>query len=94
MEWRENAFRLHRLTFIKEFNSTPSGISFPRLHGSSLTASEPALVYSAQRGVASRAAFENDAKEQTAEQVITCFPIHHHPNGTCALLNVDKELVT
>ena len=45
MEWQENTSRLH--TFIKDLSPTPPGVTFPDLHVSSLTASEPALVYSA-----------------------------------------------
>ena len=45
-------------------------------------------------GMASTAACESSAKEQTAEHVITSRTIYHHPNRAHALANVDKSLVT
>ena len=47
IEWRENASRLH--AFTKDTSPTPTGISFPRLLGSNLTASKPALVCFAEK---------------------------------------------
>ena len=47
MEWRENASQLY--TFIMDSSPTPLEISFPRSRGSSLSAFEPALVYSNQK---------------------------------------------
>ena len=45
-------------------------------------------------GMAATSACKCGAKEQTAEQVITCCPIYHHPNGARALSDVHKSLVT
>ena len=91
MEWRENVFRLQ--TFIGNVNPTP----FSDLHGSSLTASKPALVYplrNAQIGMVSTAGRECGAKEQTAEHKITSCIIYHHPNRARALSDVKKNQVT
>ena len=33
-------------------------------------------------------------KEQTVEHLITSFPLYLHPNGACALSDVDKSLMT
>ena len=45
-------------------------------------------------GMASTAACECGAKEQTAEYVMTSFPIYHHPNAARALSDVEKNLAT
>ena len=44
-------------------------------------------------GMALTAACECRAKEQTAEHVITFFPIYGHSNGASVSLAVDKSLV-
>ena len=48
-------------------------LPLPDLHGSSLTASEPALIYSVQKLTHWRWLLR-------AEHVITLRPIYHHPN--------------
>ena len=45
-------------------------------------------------GMASTAAYECNAKEQTAEHVITSCSIYHHPNGSRVLSDIEKSLVT
>ena len=40
------------------------------------------------------AACECGTKEQTAEHIIISCLIYQHQNGACALLDVDKSLVT
>ena len=47
----------------------------------------------AEMGYDHAGACECGSKEQIAEHVITSCPIYHHPNGSCALLDVDKSLV-
>ena len=72
-------------------------LAFRDLCGPTLTASEPALVYSAQKRtnwLASMAAGKCKAKEQKAKYAITSWPICHYPNGACALSDADKSLAT
>ena len=80
-------------------------LAFPDLHGSSLTASESALVivvvvvvvvvvglFRLERhnwGLASTTACECDAKEDTAEHITPCL-IYHHPNEFRATPNVSR----
>ena len=96
MEWRENALRIH--IFIEDVSPTPSEFSFPkptwvrhkRLQtGVGLFRSEMH-----KRCMASTAACESGAKEQTDEHIITSFSLYHHPNGARALSDVDKNLAT
>ena len=95
MEWQENASRLHR--FIKDVNPKPSRFSFLRSAGVKLNCLQIDIglfCYKTHKwGMVSTTACECGAK-QTAEHVITFFPIYHHPNGACALSDVSKNLAT
>ena len=45
-----------------------------------------------KRGMASTASCECGAEEQTADHIITSYPIYRHPNGIQGLLTVNKSL--
>ena len=88
--------RLH--VFVKDASPTTPGISFPRpawlklnrlLTGVGLFRSE-----THKWSMATTAACESGAKEQTAKHVITSCPIYHYPNGARALSHVDKNVAT
>ena len=82
MEWRENASEFY--TFVEDVSPKPPGFSFHRPAwvtlnrlriGAGLSCSE-----THKWGMASTAACECGAKEQTTEHIITSCPIYHHPN--------------
>ena len=91
----KNTSRLHTLWMLPQRRRD---LALPDLHGSSLTASEPASIYSGQkkhkRGMASTVACDCDAKDYTAEHIITSWPICHHPIGGRVLSDVNKSLAS
>ena len=95
MEWQENNSQLH--AFIKNVRATSPKISSPRPARLMLNHLRTGIGLFCSKthkwGVASTAACECGTIEQTAEHVITSFPIYHNPNGARALSDVDKSLM-
>ena len=95
MEWRETSSRLH--AFITDVSSMPSGMTFPRAAWVRLNRLRTGvgLFRSTMHkwGMASTAACECGAEEQTAEHIMTSCPLYCHPNGASALSTVDEGLV-
>ena len=91
MEWQENTSRLH--SFIADISTVPSKMFFFRLAWVGLyrLRAGVGLFFSAmhKRSMARSVACECGTKEQTAEYVITFFPIYYHPTGADALSAVD-----
>ena len=71
-------------------------LAYPGLHGLNRLRTGVGLfrLETYKCGMASTAACECSAKEQTAEYVITSLPIYHHPDKARAFSDVNKNLVT